>query len=135
VRVVIRITQRTWTGDAVVEFPYDDAALEIIRSVPGRRWNRDARHWIIPHAEVRLAATRFHKAGFTVTIDGHPFDPAPSPPRADIGGAPLTAFFRILPVALRQPVYRALARVLHPDAGGDTALMQALNRANEETRP
>jgi hypothetical protein len=30
-----------------------------------------------------------------------------------------------------EPVHRALARVLHPDVGGDTALMQQLNAARD----
>ena len=39
--------------------------------------------------------------------------------------------FAALPNELRRPVHRALARVLHPDMGGDHASMQALNAAAE----
>jgi hypothetical protein len=51
-----------------------------------------------------------------------------------MNGEPFVVLFRTLPPSLRQPTYRALARVLHPDAGGDTALMQQLNQANDTTK-
>lgn len=131
---MIRITTRR--ARASVAFPYDEEGVDIIRSIPGRRWDSTARYWTVPEDEVRLTATRFHAAGFDVLIDGEMFTPrtSASPRRTNPLGDPMLAFFRVLPVALRQPAYRALARVLHPDAGGDTALMQQLNRANKETR-
>jgi hypothetical protein len=38
-----------------------------------------------------------------------------------------TALYDSLPPRLRQPVFRALARLLHPDTGGDKKVMQELN--------
>jgi hypothetical protein len=75
---------------------------------------------------VRLAAKRFDEAGFDTFVDGHPFTPTPST-TAPVD--PFVALFGLLPPALRPSVYEALARVLHPDHGGDSALMQQLNRA------
>jgi hypothetical protein len=43
----------------------------------------------------------------------------------------MRAFYRCLPERLREPVYKALVRVLHPDAGGDIKLMQELNAARD----
>jgi hypothetical protein len=33
-----------------------------------------------------------------------------------------------------EPVHRALVKVLHPDVGGDTKLMQELNAARDRRR-
>lgn len=55
--------------------------------------------------------------------------PPPRPPK----GGPRTWADDLLTEAgdLAPVVYKALARVLHPDAGGNTKLMQALNAAND----
>ncbi len=127
---MIRIT--TGLLDARVDFPYDTEAVAIIKTVPGHRWHPDTKHWTISPGAVRVAALRFYERGFAVTIDGRPFSPAAAPPRA-AAGDPFAALLRTLPPPLRQPAYRALARVLHPDAGGTTTLMQALNQAHKET--
>jgi hypothetical protein len=122
----------TSSGVPHVRFPYNDEAVAIMHSIPGRRWEPAGRFWIIRLDTIRLAATRFHAAGFDVTIDGIPWEPTTGltqPPHA-----PLVALFRFLPERLRQPAYRALSRVLHPDTGGDDELMKALNRAMEENR-
>lgn len=42
------------------------------------------------------------------------------------------AALRQVPRAWRDRVYRALVRVLHPDAGGDNALSAALNDARDK---
>lgn len=39
------------------------------------------------------------------------------------------ALFQALPDRLHRPAYRALARVVHPDVGGDNELAQQLNDA------
>ncbi len=111
---------------AVVGFPFDAEAVEIVRTIPGRRWHPDGRYWTIPPDAVRLAAARFYAAGFDVTIDGRYFEPNPSRAESD---DPFVALLRVLPARLRVPVYRALALVLHPDVGGDVQLMRQLNAA------
>jgi hypothetical protein len=115
-----------------VSFPYDARAVEIIRTVPGRRWSPEHRHWTILHADVRMASVMFLRAGYDVAIDGVPYEEVQrsSAPVA----SPLPALFAVLPQRLRLPAYRALSKVLHPDAGGDTALMQQLNKAMEDNR-
>lgn len=49
--------------------------------------------------------------------------------RARSTGGTFAALFRELPAPLREPTYKALARVLHPDVGGDAELMKRLNSA------
>jgi hypothetical protein len=131
---VIRIT--THGGEARVVFDYDAEAVAIIRTISGRRWDPDHRYWTIPTTGINLAARRFADIGFTVTVDGRPWTPpAPSPPPARAIGSPVDAFYHCLPPHLREPVYKALLKVLHPDTGGDTRLMQELNASRERHTP
>jgi len=41
------------------------------------------------------------------------------------------AMLRLVPAEWRDRIYRAVARTLHPDAGGDTALAAALNAGRD----
>lgn len=48
----------------IIEFPYDRKLLDVVRSLPARRFNPDLKHWFVPskHVEVvvgRLAAHEF----------------------------------------------------------------------------
>jgi hypothetical protein len=62
-----------------------------------------------------------------VSIDGHLFSPESSALLTHESA--LVALFSELPTPLRQPVYRALSKVLHPDVGGSDELMKQLNKA------
>lgn len=117
-----------------VRFPYDAEAVEIIRTIPGRRWNPQLKQWTIPADEATLAASRFRRAGFSVVLNGVAFDDRP---RAVVTGFDqmLVGILHGIPERLRQPTYRALSRVWHPDAGGDTVLMQSLNQAHAQPTP
>jgi len=42
---------------------------------------------------------------------------------------------RTVPLPLRRKVYRALASIFHPDAGGDEELMKTLNAINDAVGP
>jgi len=45
------------------------------------------------------------------------------------------AMFRLVPPRLRQEAYRALARVMHPDSGGDEQVMKMVTAARNEIGP
>lgn len=126
---MIRIT--TGGSTARVAFPYDAEAVAIVKSIPGRRWDPERRHWTIDAGDARIAAERFVRAGYAVQLDGRPFEATTQQSTRSPNVGPFLALFTILPKHLRTPVYRALSRVLHPDAGGDTSLMQQLNQAKE----
>jgi hypothetical protein len=121
---VIRITTRDAT--ARVRFRYDVTAVEIMKSVPTRQWDAAAKEWKTETVWIQLLAKRFNAAGFDVEIDGRLWEP-PSPKPAI--GDPLTVLFRAIPTRLHKPTYSALAKVFHPDVGGDKVLMQQLNQA------
>ncbi|HWT48540.1 MAG TPA: hypothetical protein VN255_08180, partial [Mycobacterium sp.] len=61
---------------------------------------------------------------------------ADPPPRAEAFTSDTSLWAKILFRRVgrerREPVFRALTRVLHPDVGGDHHLMQELNAAREE---
>jgi hypothetical protein len=115
-----------------VSFPYDAEAVEIIKTIPGRRWSPDYKRWTIEAGDIRMAAVMFLRAGYDVAVDGVPYEEVSRPSAPAL--SPLVSFFAVLPNRLRVPTYRALSKVLHPDAGGDTTLMQELNRAIERHR-
>jgi len=60
------------TGRLIVEFPYSPEGVEKIRSVPGRRWHAEEKHWTVPLAEgmaERIAAL----------FEGAPVETGPAP--------------------------------------------------------
>lgn len=124
--------QNLGSGVASVEsVPFHPTALEIIKTIPGRVWSPERRFWLIYRNDIPLCAARLYAADLDVTIDGVPY--ATVFKEVTVGGsAVLDALFGALPAHLRVPVYRALAKVLHPDLGGDTALMQQLTAAMEK---
>jgi hypothetical protein len=115
---------------STVEFLYDPRAVEIMKSVPVHRWDAAHKLWTTESSWVHLLAKRFHDKGFPVAIDEELWTP-PDPKKLS---APMLALFDALPAHLRGPAYRALSKVLHPDAGGDTELMKQLNQAVEDRR-
>ncbi len=127
----IRIQQQNILT-ARVEFPYDEEAVAIIKTIGGKRWDKVLRYWTIPADSVQLAARRFTNAGFTVTINGTPYTPTSTTPVNS--STVIRALFTTLPQPLRSPAFKALAKVMHPDVGGNTALMQQLTDAYQETR-
>jgi hypothetical protein len=111
-------------------FAYDEACLKIIKSAPVHRWDRDTKTWTTETAWVELLAKRFTDAGFTVAVDGELW----TPPDPKALAPPIQSLFDALPTRLRPLVFKALAKILHPDAGGDLELMKQLNKVNEKTR-
>lgn len=129
---MIVITQDASTpyGWAEVRFPYDPALVAMIREIPGRRWDADAKAWLIHAAAISSCATMFQIAGQVVMVNGVEWTGSVPPrekPQAS-GDAPFGKLFAYLPAELRKPVYSALAKVLHPDMGGTKEIMQELNK-------
>jgi hypothetical protein len=121
------------TGDdeqSTVRFRYDPVAVEIMKSVPVHRWDPQAKQWTTETSWVQLLAKRFHEKGYQVAVDGELW----APPNLRTLAPPILALFDVLPAHLRAPAFKALAKILHPDAGGDTELMKQLNKAMESRR-
>src|ERR1700733_5159425 len=54
-------------GEAVLRFPYDDRLRLLLRAIPGRRWDPEARVWRLP-----LDADRAH--ALTALLDAVPYE-------------------------------------------------------------
>lgn len=104
---LIPVGYRAWDPDAhcwTVEEPYVDQAIGILRQV---------------HKAVRIDDQRIPRAGAT-SGEGNSY-----------------ATLHLLPTAPKELVdaaYRCLARLYHPDTGGNTTKMQALNLAYEHLK-
>jgi hypothetical protein len=84
------------------------------KALPGARWDAGLKCWRVPMA-FRLEATALVEelnGGVDSTLL-----------------AALIAVLRGLPVELRQPTYKALVKLWHPDTGGDTRITKALTAA------
>ena len=114
-------------GRARIFAPYE--LRELIKTFPGRRWHPDQKCWSVPAETVDALADAFRAAGqrvfFTVggTDDRRP--PSPSTPTRTWA----EHLFVAVGPARADATFRAMAKVLHPDVGGDTTLMQQLNTA------
>jgi hypothetical protein len=111
-----------------VRFRYDPAVVDLIKTVPSyaRSWDPVAREWTIGHHYVVPLEAALRALGHQV-IGLNP------PPRAGGSGQwAHTLLHRVGPLR-REPVFRALTRVLHPDnpATGDAVLQRELNTARE----
>jgi hypothetical protein len=123
----VGIVTDAYDPEASVVFAYDPELVDIIRSAPRRRWDKRGRRWLIPAAHTHFVADLFHAAGVLVLIDGEHYPP-PAPPVRPASN-PVANLLDALPEHLRRPALRALARVLHPDTGGDTDAMRLLTDA------
>jgi hypothetical protein len=123
-----RVWMRRHDDHAQIGFPYSASAVAALKeSIPWecRRWDKVARHWTVDEPYVADAVTLM-RARFG-SIDIADLRSARRPPRGADPADWADALLAALPEHLREPAYRALLRVLHPDVGGDTRLTQRLN--------
>jgi len=127
---------RLIVGDVEVKahVPYDHR--EVPKSFAGRRWDPINKLWILPVEFVEELAAALRAAGLAVSIthaNGNPWRSGKT--SHDHRSTPTNgwadALFAALGPNLRELAFKALSRIVHPDAGGDTRLMQELNAARE----
>ena len=129
--MIIFTTFDRWDDVVSVRFVYDPRAVSIMKTAPFHRWDPDVKCWYTDIDCVDALASTFTRHGYTCVIDGEEWSPVDSKKLTQ----PLQVLFDALPAHLRAPVYRALSRALHPDAGGDVEWMKQLNVANDRARP
>lgn len=91
-----------------------------VKAIPTAKWDPANKCWRISthlSAEVRRLVAELNQASTATAVTNQPLI------------AVLTQLFRILPAHVRTPAYRALAKALHPDTGGDEASTKALTAA------
>lgn len=66
---------------AKVYSSYDPGRVDIIKSIPGRRWDKDGKFWEIPTGQVPSLKVALEAIGDAIVISGQ----AEQPPRSDDG--------------------------------------------------
>ena len=115
---------------ASVRMAYDAAVVAAVKAaVPqwGRSYDPRSKTWLIDAAYVtsviKLLRSRYGAAN--VQVIGQDREPG----RADWAAQ----LFERLPQRLREPAYKALIRVVHPDLNGDGRVCQELNDTYHHT--
>ena len=63
----VRVDQtRAGVRRVVIDFPYDDDDLRIVRALPGRRWDRQRTHWTVPFEHLSDAVAALKPVGFEI---------------------------------------------------------------------
>jgi hypothetical protein len=102
---------------------WDDLRLQL-REIG--EWDPDRRGWIVPYYQRDELARILGEYGMGLAED---LEAARAAVSTVQGGDPYQLLLRGLSPGLRTAVYRALSRVLHPDAGGELEAMKRLNAA------
>ena len=55
-------------GSLAVSFPYDLTALQVVRSVPGRRWHKDNKFWEVPRTSLKALSAQAARVGIGVAL-------------------------------------------------------------------
>lgn len=55
-------------GSLSVTFPYDPSALQVVKAVPGRSWNKDKKYWTIPRTSLRALQEQCGRLGIGVSV-------------------------------------------------------------------
>ncbi|MGL5910108.1 MAG: hypothetical protein ACRCZP_08905 [Phycicoccus sp.] len=132
-RRIVRITIPESATNARVSFAYDPAVVELVKTYHGSRWNPTDKVWTVPLRHIPSLAADLEGWGWDV-IHTRPGRAAAPPPSAAAPVNWAAELFAAVGPQRADTVYRALSRILHPDTGGDTRLMQQLNAARPEQR-
>ena len=131
-----RIVRRD--GAATLTFPFDAWLVDALKAeIPGhaRTYDPVAKSWTVAPAYVGIAIRLMYQAFTDVEIID-----AAAGPTFDRGGDPREAALVVLhlrptaPPELVDAAYKCLARLHHPDRGGDHDAMLAINAAAEQIR-
>jgi len=129
---------RRWDGSVRLTFPFDGWLVDALKAeIPGhaRTYDPVAKSWTVAPAYAGVAIRLMYQAFTDVEVID-----AAAGPGFDRGGDPREAALVVLhlrptaPPELVDAAYKCLARLHHPDRGGSTATMQAINAAAEQIR-
>lgn len=108
-----------------VAFAYDQVVVSVLKStVPAaaRSWDAATKTWAVDPTWTQALADELIEIGCSVRG-------LPAARRAADNDTWARELFAAAGPELADKLYRALSKVLHPDAGGSTALQQQLNDA------
>jgi hypothetical protein len=116
----------------VLKSPYNPDLVQALKdAVPYgyREWDGPAKVWRIDPDWPDVVFTALTAIGVTI-VDKRPADPLPTPVAPDLQEAcTRLCITPEAPLVVAEAAYKALARLHHPDVGGEVATMQALNEA------
>jgi hypothetical protein len=96
---------------------------DVVKGIPGKRWDPVNKRWTIPREWHDVLADVLRDQGEHVTVtDAHGKS-------TSVAVNPFTDLFRAVGTTGHTLIYRALSKIVHPDAGGHTELQQQLNTA------
>lgn len=128
-------------GDAILAFTYDADTVERLKhGIPAyaREWRPDDKQWRIaagPFVGVAIQIMREEFAIVNVFDDRRDTGAPPPPPFRSPDMAYSTLHLQpTAPPEVVEAVYKTMAKLVHPDRGGTTADMQAINEAVAEIR-
>jgi hypothetical protein len=98
------------------------------------RWDTRRKVWVVPYDAHDDLAEILQEYGLALAEDLNAMEDEIGALRQAEVAASYRALFEALPARLRRGARNALARVCHPDAGGDTVTMQRINEAFDATR-
>jgi hypothetical protein len=134
------ITRRE-DGSCEVRFTFRRDVVEALKvRIPAhaRSWNPDGKIWSVAPEWKRVAIDLMVEAfGFenVQIIDQEPQrGPEPTPSRQSDPAFMILHLRETAPPELIAAAYKCLARLEHPDTGGDTLAMQRLNGAYDELK-
>ncbi len=129
---------RLWDSSARLEFPYDAALIDALKAgIPAhaRKYDPVAKSWTVTGRYVPVALRLMSAVFPDVDVVEQPG--AGSADRAPHAGEDPWAVLHLRPTAPPELVvaaHRCLAKLNHPDRGGSTSTMQAINAAAEALR-
>lgn len=123
-------------GSVVLRFPYHEGLLSQLKlAIPShhRSWNPEIKAWIVwgEYAPLAVDLVRSVYANLRESRPGAT-EPGPKPGNSDRRTLYVTDD---APAVVVHAAYKALARLYHPDAGGDTHRMQLINAAYGRLKP
>lgn len=123
-------------GSVILRFPYHEGLLNQLKlTIPPhlRSWNPEIKAWIV-WGEYAPLAVDLVRSVYANLRESRPSE-------TNTGSQPGNRDRRTLyvtddaPPAVVHAAYKALARLYHPDAGGDTHRMQTINVAYDRLKP
>lgn len=113
----------------VVRFDYDEDLKDELMACVGHgnyRWEKGTKTWSYRRGFYNQVLEIFDAYDYVVSDNGtYRRTAAATSPKALIN--PWSAICVSMDEVLAHKVYRAVAQVIHPDKGGDTAVMQLVN--------
>jgi hypothetical protein len=113
-------------------FPFDAAVKDCLKREHGARWDAERRVWVVHWFQRDDVVRLFHSEGYEAFLKEDEQVTRLSAPAKASSPAQLS-WAQILhdatPPEMRRPMFKAVMKVVHPDAGGDVRMAQDLNNA------